>query len=934
MANPFKILHKLGQSLWYDNIQRKMLENGELAEMIARGELRGMTSNPSIFNQAIAESTDYDLALKTMAWSGYTARQILDHLMIEDIRAATDLFLPLYEESERGDGFVSIEVSPDLAYDTDATIAEARRLWDLVGRENLMVKIPATEEGLPAIRESIAEGINVNITLIFSIARYKKVMDAYLAGLEKRVEAGLSIENISSVASFFVSRIDSNVDKRLEKIVQGEGPQAQKAAGLLGKTAVDSARLAYALFKEVFGGPRWERLKEKGARIQRPLWASTSTKNPAYPELKYVEELIGAHTVNTVPEVTLEAIRAHANDFPTEPSVENDLNQARQDFETLEELGISIDEVTQELEDEGVKKFIDAAQALLNTIETRCREALAELGPLEDYIPGRVLQLQENEAPARMWMSDPRLWTSSPEGEQEIRKRLGWLSLPEKSWDILPEIYAVKEAIQKDGYTHALLLGMGGSSLAPEVLSKIFSSKHLDGLELSILDSTDPAQVKEAMGRSPVEKTLYIVSSKSGTTAEVSAFLDTFWEQAQEKAGDRAAEHFVAVTDPGTPLEELASQRGFRHIFLADPMVGGRYSALSAFGLVPAGLMGIDAGRLLTNAALMARQMSVSVPAGRNPGLVLGAILGEAALHGRDKLTLVADSPLGPFGSWLEQLVAESSGKQGKGVVPVDGEPVGKPDVYGRDRLFIYFRRDGENDEPIEDLRAAGHPVVTLQVADNNDLGGQFYLWEFATAISGAVIGFNPFDQPDVQDSKNRTKAKIKAYREEGKLETVQPDWEGKHVSVFELASSTQTGGNRTSLSEILKDFLAQAKPGDYVALNAYLPREPQYEDMLQKLRTEIRAQTDLATTVGFGPRFLHSTGQLHKGGPNSGLFLQITADPEQDMEIPTEGLSFGVMEQAQAQGDLEALQARDRRLLRLHLKRPEDLQEVVQALE
>jgi transaldolase len=370
-------LTRMGQSLWYDNIQRRLLENGEMAGMITRGEIRGVTSNPTIFNNAIAKSHDYDAALIPMAAAGLSAAEIFDRLAVEDIRHATDLFLPVYRDSQGGDGFVSIEVSPTLAHDSAGTLAEARRLWALVDRPNLMVKIPATLEGIPAVRQAIAAGINVNITLIFSLARYAQVMEAYLCGLEDRLAAGLPIDKLASVASFFVSRVDTKIDPQLDAIAQQGGSASTLAKALPGKAAIANTQLAYELFLQTFGTPRFKQLAAKGARLQRPLWASTSTKNPAYPDLLYVDSLIAPHTVNTVPPATLVAFIDHGKAALT---LEGHENEARQVIRDLDSLGISMDRVTQELEDEGVKSFADAFASLLKTIEERRVTALAEAG--------------------------------------------------------------------------------------------------------------------------------------------------------------------------------------------------------------------------------------------------------------------------------------------------------------------------------------------------------------------------------------------------------------------------------------------------------------------------------------------------------------------------------------------------------------------------
>jgi len=774
-----------------------------------------------------------------------------------------------------------------------------------------MIKIPATPEGIPAIRKTIASGINVNVTLIFSLARYAEVMDAYLTGLEERLEGRAPVDHIASVASFFISRVDSKVDALLtEKI------------SLHGQAAIANARLAYANFQETFSGQRWDALRSKGANLQRPLWASTSTKNPSYPDTVYVDTLIGPNTVNTVPPQTLDAFRDHGI---AKATISEKLDIARALPGLLEAEGVSMDVVTQELEDEGVKAFADAFTALLDTIEGRRAAAASQLGTLAASVAKRVAQLEADSVPARIWDGDSTLWATDPVGQAEVDKRLGWLRLPESSQAMLPELRDFADQVHYEGIHRVLLLGMGGSSLAPEVLSFVFASPEPEAAEgkpcLSIIDSTDPAQVALLAEQYPPDLSLYVVSSKSGGTAEVMAALEYFWELSGHD-GSR----FVAITDPGTSLEKLSRERGFRKVFNADPNVGGRYSALTAFGLVPAALLGLDVKRLLASAQAMMIECSAQSgvtngseeqsrrAAARNPGLVLGAVMAESALGGRDKLTVLADAPLVTIGSWLEQLIAESSGKDGVGIVPVDREPLGDVSVYGDDRLFIYLRQTGDYDENVVALREAGQPVLEISVPTPYDLGAEFYRWEFATAVACHVMGVNAFDQPNVEDAKLRAKARIADYQEKGKLEP------GDFVPLQEAKPA-------------LEEFLAGSEDGDYFSIAAFLPRTGGMIAALQELRIAIRDKTKRAVTLGFGPRFLHSTGQLHKGGANNGLFLQITADPLEDINIPTQGMSFGTLELAQALGDYEALKANDRRVLRVHLSEPDDVSEIVKIV-
>lgn len=927
-----KEIHSLGQSLWYDNIERKLIDNGELAEIIDMGVIRGVTSNPTIFHNAIEHSTDYDSALKPMAWSGWSPEKIFYQLAIEDIRAAADLFLPLYEQTNGEDGFVSLEVSPYLAHDIEGTIEEAKCLWNRVNRPNLMVKIPATKEGITAIKRVISIGINVNVTLIFSIERYEKVMDAYLSGIEERIKEGKPVNHIASVASFFVSRLDTKIDSRLEKIINTQNKNSQLAKSLLGKAAIANTRLAYDMFKKMFNSERFAILHKQGAAIQRPLWASTSTKNPNYKDVLYIDELIAPHTVNTVPPKTLSAFRDHGKAVL---SLEGYVEESHKTFSDLESIGISILEITKELEEEGVNSFSDSFTALLKTIKERCSIAQQELGgaistsqqndkpyvSLQNMVSKCVIECETQKTIKRLFELDASLWTDDTNQQKEIRQRLGWLSAPQNSQSLLSDMLHLAAQSVLDGYTHALVLGMGGSSLAPEVMRMTFGVGNIldrPALDLAILDSTDPLQIQSAAKRAPLEKTLFIVSSKSGTTSEVHAFFNYFWHLASTQLGQRAGDHFIAITDPDTPLEKLANERSFRKVILADPNVGGRYSALIEFGLVPAALMGLDIVQLLLRAQRMADQCSPQMPYGRNPGLVLGAILAEAYKQKRDKLTLIADPEIESFGYWLEQLVAESSGKNGKGIIPITHEELMKPDSYSNDRLFIYLRSSAKKESDIQKIRNAGHPVIEFALANLYDLGAEYYRWEIAVAVACSILGINAFDQPDVQENKTRTAEKVKAFQQNGLLPNEKPIWQGAGGTVYGRAFPGLEKSQ--SLAEVLDSFLNQTKAGDYIAINAYMARNKENTQHLQKIRTYIQRRTGNATTLGFGPRFLHSTGQLHKGGANNGLFIQITQEIKNDVSIPGQGITFGFLERAQAQGDIEVLIDRDRRVINLHL--------------
>jgi transaldolase/glucose-6-phosphate isomerase len=580
-------LANLGQAIWFDYIRRLFITSGDLQALIDEG-LRGVTSNPAIFEKAIAGSTDYDQDLHRLVDEGRSVGEIYEALALDDIQRAADLLRPVYDRTGGADGYVSLEVNPSLAHDTDGTIAEARRLFAALDRPNVMIKVPATPAGIPAIETLIGEGINVNVTLMFSLAHYEAVAEAYIAGLVKLAADGGNVSQVASVASFFVSRVDTAADLALEAI----GPP--ETVALQGKIANANAKVTYARFREVFRGERWERLAAQGARVQRPLWASTSTKNPLYPDTLYVDSLIGPDTVNTVPPATLSAFRDHGTVALT---LEAGLEEARAQLAQLAEVGVDLDAITQKLQDDGVAAFAKAFDSLMASIAEKRDRLLAgwqhrsaSLGTYQAAVDAALAEMVENRVVHRIWAHDHTVW--KPE-RTEITNRLGWLHTAEVMGENLYRLEDLAEAVRADGYTHALLLGMGGSSLAPEVFRKTFGVKqgHLD---LAVLDSTDPGAVLAHAERLDPARTLFIVATKSGTTVETLSFFKFFYNRVADAVGaDRAGEHFIAITDPGSKLGDLAERYGFRATFLNDPNIGGRYSALSYFGLVPAALVGV-----------------------------------------------------------------------------------------------------------------------------------------------------------------------------------------------------------------------------------------------------------------------------------------------------------------------------------------------------
>ncbi|MBZ5549957.1 MAG: bifunctional transaldolase/phosoglucose isomerase [Acidobacteriia bacterium] len=933
-VNLLKQLQTFGQSIWLDYIRRDLLKGGELKRLIDEDGLRGMTSNPAIFEKAIAGSTQYQDFLDSLAnRADLDAKGRYELLAIRDIQDAADLLRPVYQSTRKRDGYVSLEVSPYLANDTNGTIDEARLLWKAVGRDNVMIKVPGTSAGIPAFRQLISEGINVNVTLLFAQDVYEQVAQAFIDGVEKFASTGGDVSKIASVASFFISRIDSLVDSLVGDQLKKETDATRKAKlqGILGKVAIANGKLTYEAYQKMFSAPRWKALAARGAQTQRALWASTSTKNPNYRDVIYVEELIGPDTVNTVPPATLDAFRDHGK---PRTSLTEDLDGARKTMADLAAVGIVMKQVTDKLTADGVKLFADAFDTLLAAVEKNTKRAAtpqvsqqsASLpADLDAAVKKNLNDWRASGKVRRLWQKDASLWTGSDES-----KWLGWLDITDEQVSQAAKLQEFASEVKNGGFRDILLLGMGGSSLCPEVLALTFGQT--PGFpQLHVLDSTDPAQIKSFEGKIDLAKTLFIVSSKSGSTLEPNIYKQYFFERVRETVGTaKAGSRFIAITDPGSQMQQVAEVDHFRHIFFGRPSIGGRYSALSNFGMVPAEAMGLDTGKFLARTKEMVDACQASAPVEQNPGVMLGLILGTAATLGRDKITLITSPGISDLGAWLEQLIAESTGKVGKGIIPVDRETLGSPDVYGNDRIFAYVRLesapDAAQDAKVAALEKAGQPVVRIAMTDAYSLGQEFYRWEIATAVAGSVIGINAFNQPDVEASKIETRKLTSEYEKNGSLPAEKPLLEEAGIKLFTDEKNAtvlaQATGSDRSLKNYLRAHLARLGAGDYLAVLAYVQMNPEHESLLQNLRHTVRDRKHVATCLGFGPRFLHSTGQAYKGGPNSGVFLQITCDEAQDLPVPEQTYSFGVVKAAQARGDFAVLAERNRRALRVHLGR------------
>jgi transaldolase/glucose-6-phosphate isomerase len=640
------------------------------------------------------------------------------------------------------------------------------------------------------------------------------------------------------------------------------------------------------------------------------LWASTSTKDPRYRDTLYVEQLVGPETVDTIPPATLTAFEDHG--VVRGDTLTQGVPEARAQLLRAAAAGIDLPAITENLQVEGVAAFADSYAHLLASLASKKEALLAgsldpqswNLGAAAGRVATRWDDWQAARVGERFWKRDPSLWPQAT--PSDVASRMGWLQLSEMMHEELSRLLAFAEEVRAEGIRHAVVLGMGGSSLAPDVLRGIFGSR-AGYPELLVLDSTHPDAVAAIRRQIDPAHTLFLVSSKSGTTTEPLSFYRYFSEEVRA-TGIPPGGAFAAVTDPGTPLEKLAKEQGFRAVFLAVPTVGGRYSALTMFGLVPAALLGVDVRALLDRAWTMAEACAPSVPVRENPGLALGAVLGELATLGRDKLTLYASGRFAPFPMWVEQLVAESTGKIGKGIVPVVDEPPVAIAHYGSDRLFVDIQEGESADARLgahtARLESAGFPVVRVHVSERTDVGEEFFRWEMAVASAGMIVGINPYDQPDVEFAKELARKAMS-----------QPSGTAGAAGVVTVRVS-----DPAELSAALGAWKSSCRAGDYVGIQAYLAPTADTSSALDAVRQRLLETLNVATTFGYGPRFLHSTGQLHKGGPNTGLFLQLVDSPSRDLAVPGAGYTFGELIRAQSLGDYQALQQNHRRVLRLDL--------------
>ena len=928
-ALPSVELYKAGQGPWLDTISRKLLRSGTLKAYIEESGLLGVTSNPSIFQQAISQGEGYEQDIQKLLKRGASTVEIYDALTIADIREACDLFLAVFHKTCGEHGFVSLEVLPSLAFNEGATVEEARRLFRLVNRPNVMIKVPATEQGVRAVRCLIGEGINVNVTLIFSQKNYKDVANAYLDGLEAFRKTGGDLSRVHSVASVFVSRIDTDIDKQLDAKLATEKDAARRMllTDLKGRAAIANSKMIYRAFKEIFHSARFRALKDQGAYVQKPLWASTSCKNSSYSDLIYVETLVGKDTVNTLPQNTWEALLAHGEIRPG--SVEENIADAEAAISGLKSLGIDIHAVCDRLQKDGVKSFVNSFESLMATLEKKRDFKMASPvkvnvslpDNLEKNVKDTIAQLAKKDVHSRWLAKDPTLWTNDALHQKVILNRLGWVDNCEKITGKLYEIDALQEKLFKAKVRDIVLLGMGGSSLAAEVLSLILKKPAhqvkgaLKGIRFHLLDTTDPASILKVEKIVSYPTTIFLVGSKSGSTIETRSQYQYFFDRVKKfykNDENKAAERFVIVTDHGSPLETLGRSKTFGGLFLNPQDIGGRYSALSFFGLVPAALLGINVRPVLADAGRFLDGMRSTKDISKNEGISLGILLGALALKGKDKLTFWTSPELSSFSDWSEQLIAESTGKDGKGITPVAGEMPLSLDRYGSDRVFVMLRLKGENEKlwatRIQGLKAKGFPVLDFVWSDGTNVGGEFLRWEVATSFASVVLKVNPFDEPNVTESKNITSRLLEDVKKKKSLP--------KPGKLLVAKNATLSSGDKKTLAA----FFGKLPKNGFVSLLAYVDRSPATRKVLQGLQKSMASALKVPVLSGFGPRYLHSIGQLYKGGPKLGVFIEFFVKDGKDVKIPGEVYGFSQLKRAQAMGDYEAISSKGLSILAVDL--------------
>lgn len=925
--NPLQQMRGRGQAVWLRGFRRRLVDSGGLSELVASAAVSGLETDPEVLAAAMSRGQEYIDVLLHLAGEGDGHA---DRLLVQEARIAAAVLLPAFEKSGGRDGFVAVPLDPALGTDAASLADAAHRMMAAAGTPNIVPILPPTSSGFAVFEALIADDHAVYIGPTFSIASVVRACEAYARGAQR----GGAAAPPTALVSFGVSPLDVALDELLRDRVRAAGGEMSTVESLLGGSATAITRVAWRRQRDCLA----TRIADPAARLLHMVWTGLSSTDPRQRKVRYVESLVGADTVVVLDSSLLRRVM-HGDHARVDATLGQRVDEAEEIVAELAALGIDTEVVGEALEAQAQRQ----AQAAYGELERRVEQAThivtadaeraAELTAtgtpwsasrpeIGDRLAASCDEIESRRAITRMWDKDVSLWSDDEETANLVRNRLGWLDAAAASsldWEPLGRFAA---EIGSTEVENILLLGMGGSSLVTEVCRRIFGSN-----AIQVLDSTLPTQIKAVADTIDPARTLILVASKSGTTVEVRALLDCFYGLATPML-DKPGEQFVAITDPGTPLEQIAHERGFARLWLAPSDVGGRFSALTVFGTLPMAVMGIDVPSVLASARRMAVNCGPEVDATVNPAARLGAALHKSHDAGRDKVTFVTPDSLSAFGLWAEQLIAESTGKQGCGLIPVIDEPATSIDRYADDRLFVSMSLASEQDrshrERVDAIDAAGHPIVHIELEDIHDLGGEFFRWEAGVALAGALMGINPFDQPDVQASKERTMALLGAHQDGTPMADCPPLATDTGWAVFADIERDQELASRvrgTDLESWLAAHLGRAGVPDYVGIQAFVAATPEMRRALQGLRKLIFERRGVATTLGWGPAFLHSTGQLHKGGPECGLFLQITADDPTDIDIPGAGYSFRNLARAQSLGDLAALQERGRRVLRVHLR-------------
>jgi transaldolase/glucose-6-phosphate isomerase len=931
MATPPAEVQRYGQSIWYDNIRRSLITSGELKRLIDEDGIVGVTSNPTIFQKAIGTSNDYDDAFQTML--DLDANTIYERLAISDIQQALDLLRPVYERTGGRDGFVSLEVSPLIANDTATTIAEAKRLHTTVNRPNVMIKIPSTEAGIPAIEACIAAGININVTLIFGVENYEQVAEAYIRGLERRHADGEEISQIASVASFFLSRIDTLVDKMLDNNIRAaQGRDVGRVAlnnKLKGKTAIANAKIAYKRFKTIFYGERFAAMREAGAQVQRVLWASTGVKNPAYADTLYSDSLIGRDTVNTLPPDALTAFKERGT--VKSATLEEGLEDAEQTLKSLADVGINLQAVTNRLQVDGVEAFAESFQSLIEQVDAKryvlqtgvMRRMETALGGHSQEVGSAIQELEAQFANARLWAHDGTLWKDRPIVAARIGAALGWLS-PLEALDF--ERLQALQASVKGNFEAIVLIGIGGSGEPGAMFARSLGSA--TGFPIFYaLNTLDPDAIALLEAQIDLDKTVFVVASKGGKTFETMALFQYFFKRTGEN-GSR----FIAITAPETPLDKIARENDFSEVFADTRDRLGSYSALGYAGFVPAALIGADLDRLRGEVETMIHACGEKIISKDHPGITLGAIMATLGGKGQDKLTILTSPSLAPFADWISHILAESTGKEGRSLLPVTGAAPGKPQDYATDRLFVYLRLDGEQNDELDSgvaaLKGAGHPLITLHLPDVYAVAGEVFRWQFASATAAKLLNVNPFEQQNITETREFAQRLLGQAAETGNLQPKTPLAKQDGVALFADSSYAETlhemcahyNFPADSVTGLLAAQMNGTFAGDFFAFLVFLPKTDPINADLEQIRLHLRRATRRAITINYGPQYLHTMGQLYKGSGKNGVFIVLTSQKTHELAIAGAADEFALKHRALALGDVQALQAHGYRVLHLHM--------------